>query len=223
VPTNLLNDDGTASMATMIMSSHHAFRRDAACFAKALAGPSPSRALAQEWKRYREGLHHHHTIEDTAMFPDLRGKHPELGAAIDQLDAHHRAIDPLLDAGDRLFAELETQVPAARDLIATLERLLDEHLEAEERAIIPHMRGDTTFPLPPTDDVIAMYAEGFAWSLAGLAPAVRDQLFVMLPPALVAKIPAARTAFDQRCRDVWGYAHTDTSMTSVPSLGAHPA
>ncbi len=25
---NLLNDDGTASMATMLMLSHHAFRRD---------------------------------------------------------------------------------------------------------------------------------------------------------------------------------------------------
>jgi len=33
---NLLNDDGTASIATALMSSHHAFRRDLARFAHAL-------------------------------------------------------------------------------------------------------------------------------------------------------------------------------------------
>ena len=33
----LLNDDGTASIATAIMMSHHGFRRDLARFARALA------------------------------------------------------------------------------------------------------------------------------------------------------------------------------------------
>lgn len=68
MPTKLLNDDGTASMATMLMCSHHAFRRDVACLAKALT--------------------------------DVRH---------DKLDAHHRAIDPLLDRGDELFANLGTR------------------------------------------------------------------------------------------------------------------
>src|SRR6187551_1119301 len=99
--TKLLNDDGTASMATMLMSSHHAFRRDVACFAKALAdGDRPADALAEEWTRFRGALHGHHTIEDTTMFPDFRAKHPEIAAALDKLEAHHRAIDPLLERGD---------------------------------------------------------------------------------------------------------------------------
>jgi hypothetical protein len=217
MPTTLLNDDGTASMATMIMSSHHAFRRDVACFASALGSATPGEHLAEEWTRFRGALHGHHTVEDTAMFPDLRVQHPELGTAIDQLDGHHRAIDPLLEAGDRLFGELGSQHTAALELITTLARLLDEHLEAEEHAIIPMLRTAKTFPLPPTEEVVAMYAEGFAWSTAGIAPTVQDQLFAMLPAALVAKIPAARAAFDDRCRRVWGHVHADASQTSVPS------
>jgi len=34
--TNLLNEDGSASMATALLMSHHAFRRDIARFAGAL-------------------------------------------------------------------------------------------------------------------------------------------------------------------------------------------
>ena len=49
MPTKLLNDDGTASMATLLMCSHHAFRRDVASFAKALADDTRSNdELAQE-------------------------------------------------------------------------------------------------------------------------------------------------------------------------------
>jgi len=35
-PPNLLNDDGTASMATAFLTSHHGFRRDIRQFAGAL-------------------------------------------------------------------------------------------------------------------------------------------------------------------------------------------
>lgn len=218
MPTNLLNDDGTASMATMLMCSHHAFRRDVACFAIALADPARTTdALSEEWTKFRGALHGHHTVEDTALFPDLRAKQPSLAVAIDKLDAHHRAIDPLLERGDQLFAKLATERAAARDLIVTLAALLDEHLDAEEQAIITHLRGAKEFPLPPTDEVIAMYADGFAWSSAGISPAVLDKVFAMLPPALAAAIPAARVTFDERSRRVWGHVHTGASVTSVPA------
>ena len=112
--TPLLNDDGTASMATMIMSSHHAFRRDLACFARALAEPKlDTIELQDEWTKFRAGLHGHHTVEDTGIFPDLRDRVPELAAAIDELDGHHRAIDPLLARGDAVFADLAGQLGPA--------------------------------------------------------------------------------------------------------------
>src|SRR3954453_16117366 len=83
MPTQLLNDDGTASMATMIMCSHHAFRRDIASFARALAPTGDSArysAVADEWRNFRAALHGYHEVEDTAMFPSLRTEHPEIAA-----------------------------------------------------------------------------------------------------------------------------------------------
>lgn len=215
--TQLLNDDGSASMATLLMCSHHAFRRDIACFAKALRDASrPADVLATEWTHFRNALHGHHTVEDTAMFPDLRTKHPEIAVTIDELDGHHRAIDPLLARGDELFAALATRRAAAGDLVATLTALLAKHLDLEERTITSHLRDAKQFPAPPSDEMLAMYADGFAWSGGGIAADVLDQVFAMLPAALTAKIPAARVAFDERCRRVWGYTHTGASRTSVP-------
>jgi hypothetical protein len=214
MPTQLLNDDGTASMATMLMTSHHAFRRDAACFAAALAEGRPAAVLAEEWARFRGALHGHHTVEDTAMFPDLRAKHPVLGAAIDKLEAHHHAIDPLLERGDQLFANHAD----AREVISTLIALLDEHLTFEEATIVPYLRGANEFPVPPNDEALTMYADGFAWSCTGIAPAVLEKIYAMLPAGLVERIPAARRAFDDRCERVWGYRLTGASRTSQPEI-----
>lgn len=220
MPTTLLNDDGTASMATMLMSSHHAFRRDLACFAQVLANPDATRlaAVAEEWTRFHGALHGHHTIEDTAMFPGMRTQHPDLAATFDTLDADHRAIDPLLERGDAIFAALPQQLGAARDLIGTLVGLLAKHLDTEEAAITPHLRAAKEFPAPPDDAALAMYAEGFAWSTAGLAPAVIEQILAMLPRALSERIPAARVTFDERCVRVWGRTITGASVTSAPSV-----
>ncbi|HEY5923257.1 MAG TPA: hemerythrin domain-containing protein [Kofleriaceae bacterium] len=221
--TQLLNDDGTASMATMMMSSHFAFRRDLACFASSLtADRVNAEALSAEWTTYRGSLHGHHSVEDANVFPDLRARHPELAGAIDELDAHHRAIDPLLERGDRVFADLAANLGEARDLIGELQRLLAEHLDAEEAVVIPHLRAAKEFPVPPSDDVLAMYADGFAWSCAGIAPSVFSQICAILPPALVAKLPAARDAFDARCLRVWGRVHVDESVTSAPARGYAP-
>jgi hypothetical protein len=76
-----LNDDGSASMATALMMSHHAFRRDVARFAKALEALSPSdaeriAALQEEWKNYQRALHGHHHVEDTGVFPGIAAEHP---------------------------------------------------------------------------------------------------------------------------------------------------
>ena len=76
-PPNLLNDDGSASMATAFMMSHHGFRRDIARFAIALrrlaeGDHGRASALQQEWQSYHATLHGHHTVEDTGIFPNLR-------------------------------------------------------------------------------------------------------------------------------------------------------
>jgi hypothetical protein len=220
-PPNLLNDDGSASMATLLMLSHHAFRRDLGRFAKALervAGGDTSRveALREEWKNFHAALHGHHHIEDTAMFPGMRAQNAELGSCIDGLAADHRKIDPLLEEGDRAFAQLPLAT-GARAVVAELQRLLDPHLATEEAELVPHIRPAKEFPTPPDDAAAEMYAQGFAWSMQGIAPDVLEKVQGLLPPILTSRIPAARAAFAERCEKVWGTAAAGSARTPIPT------
>jgi hypothetical protein len=215
-----LNDDGTASMATLLLMSHHAFRRDLTRFSALLAklgapDPTKAEALRAEWRSYHEALHGHHMMEDGNIFPGLRNAHVELSAVIDKLSEEHHRIDPLLEHGDHAFAE-PFDGTAAKGVVAELTALLDAHLEREEAAIVPHLRDAKAFPPPPDEKLLDVYAQGFAWSMHGIAEEVTREVEKLLPPALVARVPAARAAFNQRCVRVWGSAEAGRSLTSLP-------
>lgn len=220
-PPNLLNDDGTASMATMLMLSHHAFRRDIMRFIQAVAkiqagDSSHAEALQEEWnKGYHMGLHGHHTAEDNGIFPGIRNQHPDVAAAIDKLTAQHHHIDPVLERGDAAFADLAHPDNAAAVLV-DLKKLLDEHLTFEEAEVTPFLRDGKDFPVPPDDNMANMYAQGFAWSMQGIAPEVLDQVKKMLPPILADKLPAAQAAFEERSKRVWGDYSVGAATTPVP-------
>jgi hemerythrin-like domain-containing protein len=219
-PPNLLNDDGTASMATILMMSHHAFRRDLALFARALAqelDQERAAALRDEWHAYHESLHGHHMREDGDIFPTLQREHPALEPVIAQLSAEHRRIDPLLDRGDRAFAELRGAPSKAKVLVSELNALLDQHLATEEAKIAQHLRAASHFPPPSDDDEAGLYADGFAWSMHGIAPSVLEQVCIMLPEIVRAKLPAARSKYAERCERVWGFPKTGASLTPVPN------
>jgi hemerythrin-like domain-containing protein len=220
-PPNLLNDDGSASMATLLMLSHHAFRRDLGRFAKALervAGGDTSRveALREEWKNFHAALHGHHHVEDTAMFPGMRAQNAELSRCIDGLAADHRKIDPLLEEGDRAFAQLPLAA-GARAVVAELQRLLDPHLATEEAELVPHIRAAKEFPTPPDEAAVEMYAQGFAWTMQGIAPDVLEKVQALLPPNLISRLPAARAAFAERCEKVWGSTAAGSARTPIPT------
>jgi len=218
---NLLNDDGSASMATALMMSHHAFRRDIARFASALekiANGDASRADAvrEEWHNYRGALHGHHEMEDTRIFPHVKSQAAALASTIDQLSADHRQIDPLLERGDRGFAELP-KTELAASVVAELSALLAPHLATEEAQVIPFLRAAKEFPSPQDDAEAELYASGFAWSSHGVAPQVLEQVFAMLPGSLTSRLPAARAAFDARCERVWGSASAGAAFTPIPN------
>jgi hemerythrin-like domain-containing protein len=218
--TPLLNDDGSASMATLLLLSHHAFRRDARRFAAALTRLTPgdasrAQALRDEWQYYRTALHHHHEIEDTRMFPHLESHVPALAASIDQLSADHRRLDPLLERGDRAFEALPLTT-SAESVIAELTSLLDQHLQDEEREVLPLLRDAQHFPAPETDAEAELHAGGFAWSTQGIALEVLERVYELLPEKLLAHLPAARAAYEARCERTWGTIHAGASYTSVP-------
>src|SRR5262249_21073615 len=121
--TPLLSEDGQASMATMLLMSHHAFRRDIAQFARALerlrsGAANNAAARQQEWQGYRGALHGHHGMEDANIFPSLAREHPSLAPILARLSADHQRIDPLLERGDVAFAALGESVTAAAQVVA---------------------------------------------------------------------------------------------------------
>jgi hypothetical protein len=182
------------------------FRRDLARFAHALehvGDPPRQTALREEWHRFHATLHGHHEAEDTGVFPALAREHDALRSTLEKLTADHRRIDPLLERGDRAFDDLAKTDEAAL-VIRELRVLLDAHLALEEAEVIPLLRRAKEFPPPPTDELAAMYADGFAWAMDGIAPGVLEQVLKMLPESLRAKIPPARAAFDERSERVWG-------------------
>lgn len=216
---NLLNDDGTASVATGLLMSHHGLRRDIGRFAAALdkvAQGDVSRvdALREEWKNYHQTLHHHHQAEDTGIFPGLSAQHESVRATIEGLSADHRRIDPLLERGDGAFAELPN-ASAAIAIVRELSALLDRHLAVEEAEIVPFLRDVKGFP-PMNDEMIGLYAQGFAWSMDGIAADVLEKVYATLPPNLLERLPAARAAFEARCERVWGPLKRGAARTPIP-------
>lgn len=216
----LLNDDGGASMATVLLMAHHGFRRDIALFRLALrriteGDSSTVSALQEEWKSYRGSLHGHHEIEDQRIFAHLSGTQPELAEAIAGLSSDHRRIDPLLERGDRAFDHVPANDDAA-SVVSELSALLDAHLATEEARVVPFLRDATEFPPPATEAEVEIFAQGFAWSCHGVAPQVIEAVYAMLTPALTSRLPAARAAFEQRCVRVWGSARTGASRTAIP-------
>jgi hypothetical protein len=218
----LLNDDGTASLATAFMTSHFAFRRDLARFATALARPSLTaaerEALSDEWESFHLHLHGHHEAEDNGMFPNLAAQNTAVAVTIDELGAEHRRIDPLLERGDRAFAKLDGTIGEAIAVVRALQDLLGPHLAREEAELIPFLRLAKSFPPPPDEAALAMYAEGFAWSTQGVAADVLDQLYAILPDALRKALPAAQAAFQARCDRVWGPLTLGAARTPIPDV-----
>jgi hypothetical protein len=218
---DLLNDDGSASMATALLMSHHGFRRDIARFAEALRRVGGGdhafvAALGEEWQIYRGHLHEHHQAEDTGLFPHIRSAHPDLGPVIEQLIADHRRIDPLLEEGDRAFGALPAATDSASSIVSQLSALLDAHLALEEAQIVFALRDAKVFPPPATEKEATLYAEGFAWACHGVADDVLERVYAMLPGALTARLPAARAVFEKRSERVWGPTKPGASRKAIP-------
>lgn len=134
-PPNL----NAASMGGALKSIHDAFRRELALIRKEVAesGPGLGTQLRVNCLTVCQGLHYHHTGEDTGMFPYLAEHHPELAPALERLHREHQKIAALLDD---LQGVISTDGADPQLVLPEVERLTDElesHLTYEEEQLIP--------------------------------------------------------------------------------------
>ncbi|MFE3500684.1 nitroreductase/quinone reductase family protein [Kitasatospora sp. NPDC059160] len=103
--------------------------------------------LRQHCLAFCEGLTHHHTGEDSAIFPALARSHPELAGVLERLGEQHRAIGRIKEELLALLAGIQVTDPD--QLRAELDRMsaeLEAHLAHEEAELLPALAG---IPFPP--------------------------------------------------------------------------
>ena len=139
---------------------HHALRRDLARFESAvratpIGAADTWKALAQRWSRFGTILHHHHSVEDDALWPVLTAHARRLGdeAALTMLadmEAEHGVIDPTLTAVTAGFASMREH-PCADHRNA-----LDVHVTAARAALLEHLAHEETEALPFLQRVVTV-------------------------------------------------------------------
>ncbi|MDX2937991.1 nitroreductase/quinone reductase family protein [Streptomyces ipomoeae] len=130
------------SMGEAIKVVHDAFRRELALIRKELIAGNGRSTLGAQLRvnclTFCQGLHNHHTGEDTALFPFLADRHPELSPALTRLRDEHEHIAALVEALRQAVTTTENADPAA--VLHEVERIivdLEAHLAYEEEQLIP--------------------------------------------------------------------------------------
>jgi iron-sulfur cluster repair protein YtfE (RIC family) len=123
---------------TMMYVTHDAFRRDLGRFtAASAAGTAHSPGVRAGWENFKAQLLLHHSVEDTHLWPRVRRAAAGLPsglALLDEMEAEHAQIDPLLTAVDDALTGSGGNL--AGD-IADLTSALEWHLKHEEEAALP--------------------------------------------------------------------------------------
>ncbi|MGW7447010.1 nitroreductase/quinone reductase family protein [Kitasatospora sp. NPDC054795] len=104
--------------------------------------------LRQHCLAFCDGLTHHHTGEDSAIFPALARSHPGLDEVLARLDEQHRAIGRIKEELVSLLAGIAiTEPERLRTELDRMSAELEAHLDFEEAELLPVLAG---IPFPPT-------------------------------------------------------------------------
>ncbi|PWI16423.1 nitroreductase family deazaflavin-dependent oxidoreductase [Streptomyces sp. Act143] len=136
-------DIRAGSMGEAIRLVHDTFRQELALLRTEMAknaGPSLGAQLRVNCLTFCQGLHNHHTGEDTALFPFVADRHPAAASALARLRAEHERIAELVlemrqvvwTAGEPSAVQAEFERLAAE---------LEAHLTYEEEQLIPLLDG----------------------------------------------------------------------------------
>ena len=174
---------------TMMYATHDAFRRDLGRFtAASAAGTTDAPGVRAGWENFKAQLLLHHSVEDSDLWPRVRraaAGRPAGLALLEEMDAEHAQIDPLLAAVDDALADSANNLAAH---VAELVAALEWHLEHEENAALPLIRSVCT----PADwrafagemrrrQGVKGAAIYVPWILDGAAPAARQRFLAALP------------------------------------------
>jgi len=123
---------------TMMYVTHDAFRRDLGRLSAAsAAGTAHAPGVRAGWENFKAQLLLHHSVEDTHLWPRVRratAGRPAGLTLLDEMEAEHARIDPLLAAVDDALAGSASNLAGhAAELASTLEW----HLRHEEEAALP--------------------------------------------------------------------------------------
>ncbi len=123
---------------TLMYSTHDAFRRDISKLGQAVdAGRANVPRVLAGWHAFQQQLSIHHLAEDTALWPRVptaAAVRPDALKLLEEMEAEHAKLDPLLESVGRL---IRNGSPTLRAEVDRLESVLDFHLKHEETAALP--------------------------------------------------------------------------------------
>lgn len=150
---------------------HRVFRREFRLLpqlvGRSTAGDTERAALVADWiGELADFLHHHHTNEDELVWPRLRERTPLDASLVDDMERQHAVVARLLALLPPLVERWRAEPSVAnREVVQlALEEIpapLCEHLDLEERAVLPLIREHLT---------AAEYAELGERGRAAIAP-----------------------------------------------------
>jgi iron-sulfur cluster repair protein YtfE (RIC family) len=181
---------GKAIDFTMMYATHDAFRRDLGRFtAAAAAGTADAAGVRAGWENFKSQLLLHHSVEDTRLWPRVRraaAGRPEGLVLLDEMEAEHAQIDPLLAAVDHALAGSASSLAAH---VGELASALQWHLKHEEEAALPLIQsvcGPADWRSFAAEMRRRQGVRGAAiyvpWVLDGAEPDSRQRFLAALPP-----------------------------------------
>lgn len=195
------NGSGDADL-TIMTAAHDGLRRDLAALAGAAQrsgrGPERQRSVAAGWELFKRQLHLHHAAEDDLIWPALRERLGHSAAALsvlDDMEAEHQRIDPLLVAVDAGFASAagpagsQPSADLLTDAVDALAAALSGHLTHEEKDGLPLIGMALTAPewrrvgfKIARANGLSASGEMFSWLLSSAAPGQVRAITGQLPP-----------------------------------------
>ncbi|MFI6594787.1 hemerythrin domain-containing protein [Nonomuraea sp. NPDC050536] len=194
---------------TVMHATHDALRRDLEHIATITARLSddPCRVLgtAAGWEMFKAHLRAHNVAEDRLLWPLMRralaGRPDEL-ALLEEMEAEHATVDPLLYAIDAVLADREGGLERLAGLTDALFTGLSEHLGREESEALALI--DATL----TQEEYAPFDEAHRQAPARSVPWLLDGAGKQTSARILAALPEqVRRAYAEEWRDA--YARLD--------------